>query len=230
MRRLQFVLELLKEQRDLHIARLQSRHDARLCGGQRGFTFTDEDMKEVFNTWRKDPSKWMTPDNLSKYHSMWGDWKHDFLKRRFAAMKFQLLGNAALVDITIRCNLIGAVQPAALREFMDRWTVYLQTPACLRAREASEPKPSWQPRRYTRVKELREQIERAKTIKEWIEADRNNWNVLTDSDQRLHQAYCSGALHDELKAFQAIPKGTAFRGGASNIMSAGQPNSFNSIR
>ena len=32
-RRLQTVLELLKEQRDLHIVRLQGRHDARLRGG-----------------------------------------------------------------------------------------------------------------------------------------------------------------------------------------------------
>ena len=142
MRRLQSVLELLKEQRDLDIVRLQRRHDPRLCGGQRGFTFTDEDMKEVFNTWRKDPSKWMKPDNLWTYQGMWGDQKHDFLKRRFDAMKFQLLGNAALVDITIRCNLIGAVQPAALREFMRRWKVYLESPACFRARKVSEPKPS----------------------------------------------------------------------------------------
>ena len=138
-------------------------------------------MKEVFNTWRKDPSKWMKPDNLRTYHGMWGDWKHDFLKRRFDAMKFQLLGNAALVDITIRCNLIGAVQPAPLREFMQRWKVYLESPACLRAREASEPKPSWQPQRYKRIKELRDHIDRGKWIKEWIDANWNNWNLLSDS-------------------------------------------------
>ena len=68
------------------------------------------------------------------------------------------------------------------------------------------------------VKELREQIIRAKWINDWIRDDWNNWGLLTDSDQLLCQAYCSGALHDELKAFQAIPKGTRFRGAASNIM------------
>ena len=187
-------------------------------------------MKEVLNTWRKDPSKWMTPDNLSKYHSMWGDWKHDFLKKRFAAMKFQLLGNAALVDITIRCNLIGAVQPAALREFMRQWKVYLQSSTCSRAREVSEPKPSWRPQRYKRIKELRDHIDRCKCIEECIGANWNDWNLLSDSEKRLYQDYCSGALHDELNAVKAIPVGTAFPGAASSIMSAGQPEMFNSTR
>ena len=110
MRRLQLVLELLQEQRDLHIVRLQSRHDARLRGGQRGFTFTDEDMKEVLNTWRYDPRTWMNEDSLATWWTLTRDEAHSFVKRRFNAMKF-----------TIRCNLIGAVQPAALREFMRLW-------------------------------------------------------------------------------------------------------------
>ena len=57
MQRLQHVLELLKEQRDLHIARLLNRHDPRFSAGQPDFTFTDQDMKEVMNTWRKDLRK-----------------------------------------------------------------------------------------------------------------------------------------------------------------------------
>lgn len=234
MRRLQFVLELLKEQRDLHIARLQSRHDARLRDGQRGFTFTDEDMKEVLNTWRYDARTWMNEDSLRTYQGMWRDWKRDeahrFVKKRFNAMKFHLLGNSALVDITIRCNLIGAVQPAALREFMRLWKEYRETPTCRRAQEASEKRPRWQPQRYKKIKELRNLIDRGKWIKEWVDANWNHWNLLSDSDLRLYQAYCSGELHEELNAVKEIPIGVAFPGAASNIMSAGQPNCFNSTR
>ena len=46
----------------------------------------------------------------------------------------------------------------------------------------------------------------------------------------LYQDYCSGALHDELNAVKQIPIGSAFPGAASNIMSAGQPELFNSTR
>ena len=74
---------------------------------------------------------------------------------------------------------------------------------------------------------MRDHIDRCKWIKECIDANRNHWNLLSDSDLRLYQDYCSGALHDELNAVKEIPIGTAFPGAASNIMSAGQPNCFN---
>ena len=218
MQRLQYVLELLKEQRDIHIGRLLNRHDPRLRGGQADFTFTDEDMKEVHNTWRKDPRRWMKQDSLLIWQQMKGDQAHNFLKSRFGAMKFQLLGNEALVDFTIRCNLIGAVQPAALQDFMHRWKQYIETPACRQAQEYSRPKPVGQVQRFRRIKDLREQIERGKWINDWVQEDWNNWSRLTESDRRLCQAYCSYALDDELKAIQATPKGIAFRGAASNIM------------
>ena len=230
MRRLQFVLELLKEQRDLHIARLQGRHDARLRDGQRGFTFTDEDMKEVLNTWRYDARTWMNEDSLRTWWTLTRDEAHGFVKKRFNAMKFHLLGNSALVDITIRCNLIGAVQPAALREFMRLWEEYRETPTCRHAHEASVPRPSWKPQRYARIKELREKIDHAERIKKWIDKDWNHWFLLSDVHKRLYQDYCAGALHYELNAVKQIPIGSAFPGAASNIMSAGQPALFNSTR
>ena len=180
--------------------------------------------------WRKSPTTWMNPENLSKFQGLRGEDVHDFVKKRFSAMKFQLLGNAALVDISIRCNLTGAVQPAALQEFIHRWKQYIETPACQKAREASKKKHPWQPQRFKRIQELHAKIERGMWINDWILEDWDNWYALTESDRHLCQDYCSYALHDELEAIEEFPKGIRFRGAASNIMSAGQPNCFNSIR
>ena len=155
---------------------------------------------------------------LPQMQSLLGNQAHDFLKRRFDAMKFQLLGNAALVDFTIRCNLIGAVQPAALQDFMHRWKQYIETPAFRHAQEYSKPKPVGHVRRSQKIRDLQDQIQRGKWINDWIQEDWNNWWRLTASEQRLCQAYCSYALDDELKAIKATPKGIAFRGAASNIM------------
>ena len=176
-------------------------------------------MKEVLNTWRYDPRTWMNEDSLATWWTLTRDEAHSFVKRRFNAMKF-----------TIRCNLIGAVQPAALREFMRLWKEYLETPTCRQSHDTSVPRHPWRPQRYARAKELREQIDRGKWIKEWIDKDSNHWTLLSDSDKRLYQEYCSGALHDQLSAVKQIPIGTAFPGAASHIMSAGQPKCFNSTR
>ena len=53
--------------------------------------------------------------------SLHGSKRHDVLKGRFGAMKFQPLANEALVGYIIRFNLRGAVQPAALRVFIQTW-------------------------------------------------------------------------------------------------------------
>ena len=139
-------------------------------------------MKEVLNTWRYDPRTWMNEDSLATWWTLTRDEAHSFVKRRFNAMKF-----------TIRCNLIGAVQPAALREFMRLWEEYRETPTSRHAHEASVPRPSWKPQRYKKIKELRNLIDRGKWIKERVDANWNHWNLLSDSDLRLYQAYCSGA-------------------------------------
>ena len=94
-------------------------------------------MKEVLNTWRYDPRTWMNEDSLATWWTLTRDEAHSFVKRRFNAMKF-----------TIRCNLIGAVQPAALREFMRLWKEYLETPTCRQSHDTSVPRHPLQPQRY----------------------------------------------------------------------------------
>ena len=175
-------------------------------------------MKEVMNTWRRDPRKWMKQDNLLIWQNMWGDQAHNFLKSRFRAMKFQLLGNQALVDFTIRCNLCSAVQPVTLQDFMKRWKTYTQTPDFRKAQEDSRPRPFGVPRRSQKRWQLRGQIRQGKWIDDWIRNHGGSLWRLDDSQRWIHEAYCSRALHTELADVEGTPKPMAFRGAASNIM------------
>ena len=120
-------------------------------------------------------------------------------------MKFHLLGNEALVDYTIRCNLCSAVQPEALQYFMQRWKQYIETPDFRQPQEYSKQRPVGHVRRSQKIRDLQHQIERGKWINDWIHKDWNNWWRLS-------------ALDDELKAIEATSKGIAFPGAASNIM------------
>ena len=185
MRRLQYVLELLREQRNLHIDRLRKRWDARIRGGQTEFSLNDEDMKEIFNMWRKSPTTWMNPENLAELSKLREEDRHDFVKKRFSAMKFQLIGNAALVDICIRCNPTCAVQPAVLKEFIRRWNQYLETPECQKARDASKKRNPGEPQRFKKIAEVQAQINRGRDLYDFVAQDWNNWWWLSYDDIKI---------------------------------------------
>ena len=227
MRRLEYVLELLREQRNLHIDRLRQRWDARIRGGHTEFSLNDEDMKEIFNEWRNTPNAWMHPQSLAKLAKLPEVNRHDFIKNRFNAMRFHLIGNAALVDICIRCNPTCAVQPAVLKEFIRRWNQYLETPECQKARDASKKRNPGEPQRFKKIAEVQAKINRGRELYEFVQQDQRNWWWLSQSDRMLFEECRSSALDAELKAAEALPIGPRFRGAASNIMSAGQPNCFN---
>ena len=80
----------------------------------------------------------MDPNSFASYEALVGPKKHNVLKSRFSSMKFQLLGNAALVDYIIRFNLCGAVQPTALCAFCNKWANYTNSDDHKKAKKLSE--------------------------------------------------------------------------------------------
>ena len=142
-------------------------------------------------------------------------------------MRFHLIGNAALVDICIRCNPTCAVQPAVLKEFIRRWNQYLETPECQKARDASKKRNPGEPQRFKRIAEVQAQINRGRDLYDFVAQGWNNWYSLSDEDIEIYNAYSSYRLDAELRAARARPIGTRFPGAASNIVRAGQPNCFN---
>ena len=53
--RLEWVLELLQKQRELHNQKLMLRKDPRVSAAQPDTTFSDEDMIVIMNQWRATP-------------------------------------------------------------------------------------------------------------------------------------------------------------------------------
>ena len=104
--------------------------------------FSDGDMQEIMNDWKRVPEIWMRPDSLSDLEGLPGPKRHGFVKSRLGAMKFQLLGNQALVDFVIRFSSCGAVQPAALQEFCNLWKKQTATGLFLALMVISLPKKS----------------------------------------------------------------------------------------
>ena len=115
--RLEWVLELLHKQREQHNHKLMLRKDPRVSAAQPDIIFSNQDMIDILNEWRATPEKWMKAVNLEKLPHLAKQAKHQAVKGSFNAMKFQLLGNAALVNYFIRFNVFGAVQPGALTIF-----------------------------------------------------------------------------------------------------------------
>ena len=217
MQRLEWALELLQEQRNAHIRRLQQRKDARVSAAQPDIQFFDDDMREIMNSWRSNPRMWMKVHNLAILDSLWGSPRHDFVKSRFGAMKFHLLGNEALVDYIIRYNLCGAAQPAALREFCEFWRRYTLTDQYEKAKRASEKQEAGHVRKAKQIWILKQKINRGKWIADWIAEARTNWYRLKASDKDLYADYAANTFHDQLRDVLRTPAGARNPGAGSNI-------------
>ena len=215
LERLEWVLQLLQEQRDTHTRKRQNQKDARISAAQPDILFTDDDMKEIMNSWRLNPEKWMHPDNLARLKDMSGNAPHDFLKSRFGAMKFQLLGNEALVDHLIRFNLCGAVQPAMVENFCTSWRAYTHTEQYLKAKTASMKQEPGHVRRAKRIWYLKQKISRATWIAEWIDERASRWYRLSASDQELYSTL--GDLERQLNEVLLTPPGERYRGSGSYL-------------
>ena len=213
--RLEWVLELLKEQRDLHTRKLQQRRDPRISAAQPDIQFSENDMKEIMNSWRNDPQKWMHPNHLGEFWNMTNAQRHNFGKSRFSVMKFHLLGHETLVDHIIRNNLCGAVRPDMLADFCDRWQRYMQTDLYRKARQESEKREPGHVRRAKRIWYLKQELRRAKWISDWIDEEWSNWYSLSRSDQNLYNSIED--LRRELEEVRRTQAGVRYGGSGLGI-------------
>ena len=151
--------------------------------------FSDDDMKEIMNSWRNSPSLWMDPKNIAALDRLQHSRKHDFVKKRFSTMKFQLLGNAALVDYIIRFNLCGAVQPTALCAFCHKWADYTNSDDHRKANKMSEARQLGYVRKGKQIWILKQAIVRGHWIAQWVDWSWSNRLSLSTSDQEIYDDY-----------------------------------------
>ena len=118
--RVEHLLNVTLAQRSHQIARMASRNDPRAASWST-LIFSMNDMKEVMNTWRKDPATWMNPESFEKVNAMETRQEyHQACKKRFDTMLFELIGNKSLVETIIRFPICSAARPACILRDFDR--------------------------------------------------------------------------------------------------------------
>ena len=73
---------------------------------------TDDDMKQVFNTWQNNHEDWMDEATLRMLPDLTPKKRQAKIHQAFSAMQFQLLGNKHLIHYLIKYPLRSAEQPA----------------------------------------------------------------------------------------------------------------------
>ena len=164
---------------------------------------------------RGSPAKWMKPVNLEKLPDLSNQERHQALKNRFNAMKFQLLGNGPLADYVIRFNLFGAVQPGTITSFYERWRLHTQTDDYRKAKQESEKAEPDHVRRSKKMYRLKEKVWRADLIAGWIAENPRNWYELESSDKELFNQI--DELRTQLSDLRRTPPRARHAGAGSAI-------------
>ena len=152
--KMEVMLREVLEQRRLHIDRLKAAGDPRVPPYSKGdreiarLKFTEDDMKDIMNSWRYDVQSWMNPDNLAVYYES-PKW-HGMGKTAFSTFLQQLSGCKFLLRKLIALPIIaertGVAQPGTveepeiLRELTLEWTDYKNSPEHQKAIQKSQPR------------------------------------------------------------------------------------------
>ena len=212
--RVECLLEKTNEQRELHIARIAERSDARLhhkdC-----LIFHDEDMKEIMNAWRNQPKTWMKNETLQKLQNDTPQERHQKIKSAFSTMLFSLFGNKSLTDICIRYPVCSAGQPANIfKEFAKAWEAAQNSIQLQKRREQSKPNPNV--RLSKKIRALTQRAEHAASIRKKVAEDGNSWYQLSLKDQKLCQEHDDEDIRRQIAELRAQQQ-PRFEGAASSI-------------
>ena len=142
------LLRAAENQRELQVQRLRRKHPGE--NFPHHWRMDDDDMKEIYNTWRKDVQSWMRGSTLAKNEEMerrglWQD-AHQLGKSSFSTYLFQLSGCKFLVHVFIRLPIISSSLPNSphdsyhipeladiLNELVDAYEDHLRTPQYAKA-------------------------------------------------------------------------------------------------
>ena len=147
--KMEMMLREVLRQRKLHIARLNKRAPSRSSPDSMAtLKFTEEDMKEIMNSWRLDVGSWMQASTLARYHDS-HKW-HQIGKSAFSTFLQQLSGCKFLLRRLIASPLLaegaGVAQPGAvenpqtLRDLTQEWIAHKNSEEHNKAVQSSQPR------------------------------------------------------------------------------------------
>ena len=147
--KMEVMLGEVLEQRKLHIDRLNKRAPPWSSPDSvAALKFTEEDMKEIMNSWRLDVESWMQASTLARYHVS-PKW-HQIGKSAFSTFLQQLSGCKFLLRRLIASPLLaegaGVAQPGAvenpqtLRDLTQEWIAHKNSEEHKKAVQSSQPR------------------------------------------------------------------------------------------
>ena len=180
-----------------------ARNDARVRAPHHAdeLIFSNNDMQEAFNEWRKAPNTWMKPESLHLINAMDNQAYHQACKSRFSTMLFQLFGNKALVELFVRFPVCSAEQPAELlNKFARCWETCTNSSEVRKARDNA--RPSTEARLSKQIGWLKYCLTCGADITDWIAKDWNRWYQLSTTDQSVWYEYNSGNIEERVAALR----------------------------
>ena len=147
--KMEVMLGEVLEQRNLHIDRLNKRAPPWSSPDSMAtLKFTEDDMKEIMNTWRLDVGSWMQASTLARYNVS-PKW-HQIGKSAFSTFLQQLSGCKFLLRRLIASPLLaegaGVAQPGAvenpqtLRDLTQEWIAHKNSEEHNKAVQSSQPR------------------------------------------------------------------------------------------
>ena len=127
--KMETLLEAAKKQRELHIENLPPDRKKHVVDAT--YEIDEDDMKAIYNLWRRDTKSWMNPASLMKYKQLLASRQNAAAqklgKQAFSAYLFQLSGSKFLLHKLIQlpilphCSMVqssrSAAPPAARHPF-----------------------------------------------------------------------------------------------------------------
>ena len=143
--KMEMLLEAAFHQRELQLHRLRNSAEQPVVTDDRHMT--DEDMKDIYNTWRADVESWMNEESLSKHRKLLRTSTtqkvHQFARSRFQSYCFQLSGSKFLLHKLLQYPISSVEQPVAmLGELMAAYEVHKRSPEYEEAVKRSKQRES----------------------------------------------------------------------------------------
>jgi hypothetical protein len=213
--RVECLLSKTNEQRELHIARLVQRRDARLRHGH-CLIFGDKDMIEIMNTWKNEPEKWMKNETLQKLKGcIVQQLNHQTTSGVLPTMKLELFGNKSLTDTCIRYPVCSAEQPASIfKDFAEAWKAAHNSQELTNERLRSKVNGS--DRLSKQIHALTVRRVHANKLVQLIAESWNNWYALSLKDRKLWEEHDDKYICRQIEELrsQQLPR---FPGASSSI-------------
>ena len=197
--RFEYFLEVTDKQRQLYIRKLWSLEDHRVATWERCATliFTETDMKDIMNSWKRSPATWSKNPHAQR--------RHNACHSSFQSMLFQLMGCKALVAMFIKYPISSAQQPASLlRDFAVNWQAWRESEERKAVRRLSEKKELDDPTRRlgTQIKNLRREQQIGAEMQRRIDRRRDSWYYMTDDQKRIHKDFSNGTIANKIREKQ----------------------------